>query len=361
MPEDSVIHTRSVSWRFSITEPLVLDQTARTRTVFVGELHEGGVRGRLCRQKIGSDGNWLDINEVNFSQVAPDAGVKIELNTEATGKLLRALGQLQALAEEGLPPTGSHDYVVAPAEDVLLLNSDERSEAIRNLLNISLSVEDWSRLIELAPTFATDMAEAHLLHQRKADVEEYESSLVENATDEQYWQGFFKSHPWMLEAAFSAAVAFLDEDVYIGGKRAAGRHGIGGVVADFLFADESTKSFAVVEIKTPSARLLGSRYRGSSGEANEVFTPHNELSGAVVQLRNQISAAVADFDRVIRESYPQGVDRIHPKGVLVIGQKSGLSDRELASFNHFRHGLYSLTVITFDELHRRLQIIYDLH
>jgi len=109
-----------------------------------------------------------------------------------------------------------------------------------------------------------------------------------------------------------------------------------------------------------SSRLVGAHYRGTVGESNEVFSPHNELSGAVVQVRNQISSAVADFDHVIRNSYPDGVDRVHPKGVLIVGIKSGLGERELASFNHFRHGLFSLTVITFDELHRRLEIMYDL-
>ena len=116
-----------------------------------------------------------------------------------------------------------------------------------------------------------------------------------------------------------------------------------------------------MEIKTPAAKLVGARYRGVADEGNEVFSPNHELSGAVVQVRNQIAVADADFDRVIRESCPESVDRVHPKGVLIIGTKSDLDDRQLASFNHFRHGLFSLTVITFDELHRRLKFMYELH
>jgi len=250
--DDSHIHTDSVSWNFRVTDPLVLHATPRTRTVFIGEIHEGGSRGYICRQKIGDGGAWLDVNDVNFNQIAPNSGVKIELNTEATQKLLERLQQLRAMTETDLPPSGSHDYVVAHADEVLVLSGDERATAIRNLLEVPLTTEEWQKLAELAPSIAIDLAEARLLHARKTDIASLESGLVEYATDESHWQEFFKQRPWMLEAAFSAAVVFLDEDIYIGGKRAAGRHGIGGVVADFLFADESTKSFAVVEIKTPS-------------------------------------------------------------------------------------------------------------
>ena len=46
------------------------------------------------------------------------------------------------------------------------------------------------------------------------------------------------------------------------------------------------------------------------------------------------------------------------QGVLVTGLVAALSQREKDSFNHFRQGLQSLTVITFDELLHRLKLLY---
>jgi hypothetical protein len=358
--DDALIHTETVSWGFRTTSPIVLDETSRTRTVFMGEIHDGKLRSHMVRQRKGEGGEWLDINEVNFNQIPPDAGVKIELNTAATERLFDRLVQLRRIADSELPPSGSKDFVVAPAEEVVRVVGRERAQAIRILLALPLTQEDWEALIESAPDIAISLAEAQLLHQRKATIDEFESSLREHSDDEAFWQEFFKKNPWMLEAAFSAAVVLLADDIYIGGKRAGSRHGLGGSVADFLFSDESTKSFAVVEIKTPSTRLIGARYRGSPNEANEIFSPSSELSGAVVQVGNQIASAVADFDHVLRESYPTNLDRVHPKGVLIVGQKDGLGPRELASLNLFRHKLFSLTVIAYDELLRRLRIMYDL-
>jgi hypothetical protein len=175
------------------------------------------------------------------------------------------------------------------------------------------------------------------------------------------WQKFFEAHPWMLQSAFSAAVFQLAGETYVGGKKPIGRQGKGGVATDFLFADASTKSFAVVEIKTPGTRLIGKVYRGDAGSGldNETYSVSDEVSGSVIQTRNQVAVAVEDFHAVIDKGF-EGLNRVHPKGVLIIGDLGTLDARQEASFNQFRHGLYSLTVITFDELLRRLCILYDV-
>jgi hypothetical protein len=61
---------------------------------------------------------------------------------------------------------------------------------------------------------------------------------------------------------------------------------------------------------------------------------------------------------VLDKKYKGIINRVHPKGVLVIGSTSRLSQRQKDSFNQFRHGLHSLTVITFDELLNRLKLFF---
>jgi hypothetical protein len=154
-------------------------------------------------------------------------------------------------------------------------------------------------------------------------------------------------------------VFLLGEDIYVGGKIARGRQGLGGVATDFLFADDSTQSFSVVEIKTPAGKLTGPRYRGEGEElSNDTYSMHTELSGAVVQVRNQIAVAVDQFEAVLGKSFQELSNRVHPKGVLIIGIKTGLSKRRLDSLNLFRHSQYNLTIITYDELLTRLQLLF---
>jgi len=354
------INTRSVSRGFAETDDIVLSTTARTRTVFRAGIHAGGVRGHVIRQKVGKGGAWKDVNEANFTVLPADCGVFIELDTDATAKLYAELSQLYRLQKHGVD-SGHQKYVVAKETDVLIINDRNKSEAIQALLDQGHSEEFWQALSQSNPDLASSLATAKIQLDRQKVIREFEVALTIQEDNEDFWQQFFETHPWILQTAFSAAVFMLDGETYLGGKRPVGRQGKGGVATDFLFADDTTKSFAVVEIKTPGAQLVGPRYRGAGddGFENEVYAMHAELSGGIVQARNQIAVAVEDFQSVLGKGYEE-LNRVHPKGVLVIGSASALGQRQKDSFNQFRHALHSLTVITFDELLKRLKLLFGL-
>jgi hypothetical protein len=197
---------------------------------------------------------------------------------------------------------------------------------------------------------------------RQTIIKQFEEAISAQAASEGFWQKFFQDNPWLLEAAFSGSVFILGGETYLGGKQPIGRQGAGGVATDYLFGDESTKSFAVVDIKKPNAGLVGSLYRGDEGTGfdNETYSMHTDLSGGVVQVRNQITVAVEHFQSVLGVGFQDKINRVHPKGVLIAGLLDGLNQREKDSFNQFRHGLYSLTILTFDELLNRLKKLYGM-
>ena len=133
---------------------------------------------------------------------------------------------------------------------------------------------------------------------RQAALEEFRDSLSAHADDEAYWQDFFSRHAWSIQSVFSTTVFVLRGEDYLGGKLPIGRQGKGGDATDFLTADEGTKSCSVVDIKTPATPLLGGVYRGEagSGHENESYSMHAELSGGIVQVRNQITVAGENFE-----------------------------------------------------------------
>jgi hypothetical protein len=313
----------------------------------------------VIRQKIGEGGAWKDLNEVDFRSLPPDAGVSIELDSAATRVLFDKLGSLYQIQAQGVS-YGRQDYVVARSDEVIRIDDKSKAQVIRQLLEQGYSEDVWDELAHTNPNLANRLAAAQIQVDREQVIREFRQALQDHLDDEAIWQAFFEQHPWILQSVFSATVFMLGGDSYVGGKTAKGRQGSGGVAADFLFADESTKSFAVVEIKTPGTRLMGPIYRGDGdGEDQDVYSPHKELSGGVVQTRNEIAIAIEHFESVLGKTFKEVESRVHPKGVLIIGSASDLNEREKASFNHFRHGLYSLTVITFDELLRRLEVLFD--
>jgi hypothetical protein len=354
------IHTHSVGRGFVVSDDVVLSESPRTRTVFRPALHGGGVRGHLIRQKRGADGVWADTNEVNFTQLPPDCGVQIELDTSATNTLFSKLTSLYEVHNRGIVH-GDHDFVVAEKDEVVVVNDQNKAAIIQALLDQQLTEEFWEALSATDPDLALRLAAGRIQYDREQTITEFEQGLIAHPDDESYWQAFFELHPWILQTAFSSTVYYLGGEVYVGGKRPVGRQGTGGVATDFLFADDSTKSFAVVEIKTPHTKLIGPLYRGSAGSdyENETYSMHSDLTGGIVQTRNQMSVAIDNFENVLGPGSGHKLNRVHPKGVLIVGVIHGLSERRLTSFNHFRHGLYSLTVITYDELLKRLKVLFE--
>ena len=360
MTVDDSINTYYLKQGYASSDAIILSATKTTRTIFCPGIHAKGVRGYVLRQKIGSDGAWKDVNEVKFNHVPADCGVQIELDTNATALLYSRLSHLYEIQKQGVA-RGHQRYVVARQEKVLIIDDENKAKAIQDLLDQGHSEEFWQALLGKAPDLAARLAAAKIQFDREQAIKAYAQALTAHADDEAYWQKFFEDHPWMLQSAFSAAVFMLSGEAYLGGKKPIGRQGKGGVVTDFLFADGSTKSFAVVEIKTPAAKLVGPLYRGESntGYDNEIYAPHTELSGSVVQTRNQITVAIENFQTVLQSTYAEKkLNRVHPKGVLLIGSIQALTQRQKDSFNYFRQGEYSLTIITFDELLHRLKLMY---
>jgi hypothetical protein len=359
MTDDDHIETEYKKGGFATASDVVLNTSPTTRIVFRPGMSTAGVRGHVIRQKIGHDGAWKNTNEVNFRHMPADCGVFIELDSAATQTLFDELTSLYKIQSDGVP-RGRQSYVVAKSDEVIKIDDKSKGAVIRQLLEQGYSEDVWEKLAETDPGLATRLAAGQLQIDRAQVVADFRQALIDHPHDEGYWEDFFEQHPWILQSAFSAAVFMLGGETYVGGKAAVGRQGKGGVATDFLFADESTKSFAVVEIKTPDTRLVGGLYRGDGeGYEQDVYSMHADLSGGVIQTRNQIAVAIDQFESVLGKTFKEIESRVHAKGVLIIGTSAGFDDRERQSFNHFRHGLYSLTVITFDELLRRLEVLFD--
>lgn len=352
------METHSVARGVANTDPVIVEETSKTRVVFKPTIHEGGIRGDLIRQNKDSDGNWSEVGKVNFRNAAPDTVVSIPLRTDALRKLYDELFKLYAVQNRGVLP-GSHNYVVAKKDEIVVTN-ENLGQIIQKLIDENHSQKFWDTLVKNQSDFAMRLAESQIQRNRMAVIGQFEQDMQSHGDNEKHWQDFFGEHPWILQSAFAFTAFQLRGETYVGGKNCSGRNGQGGVATDFLFQDESTQSFAVADIKTPNTELMAGRvYRGKDGSSgsNVVYPVSGHLSGGVIQVRTQIAEAIRNFDSQLGYSFPE-LNRVHPHGVLVAGNYANLNEEQKRSFNHFRHGLFGLTVITFDELLSRLRQLY---
>jgi hypothetical protein len=124
---------------------------------------------------------------------------------------------------------------------------------------------------------------------------------------------------------------------------------------DFLASVESTDEAVLIEIKTPQTSLLGPEYRDGA------FPLSVELSGAVAQVLRYRQSLMRDFHSIMaNHSMPLTLGE--PRCVILAGhaEKELTSGAKRESFELQRERLQGVTIITYDELFRRLGRIVTL-
>jgi hypothetical protein len=170
--------------------------------------------------------------------------------------------------------------------------------------------------------------------------------------DEEFWQKIFSQNHFIFAQLFSFPVLLIEDKAYIGGKNFRNKN---GNIVDFLCANNLTKSAALIEIKTPKTKLLGSQYRG------DIYNISSELSGSVIQTANYKKSLLENYTDLTKDE-ERIFNVFNPKSIIIIGNiKSELTDKKKnKSFELFRSGLNDVQIITYDELFGKVQFIIDL-
>ena len=102
--------------------------------------------------------------------------------------------------------------------------------------------------------------------------------MLEESHGESVWQEFFDANPLILSLAFGCPIIKVGQQASVGGRKLFGG---GEKITDFLMRNKMTNNAAVVEIKTPGAKLVKREFRGG------VFSPSGILSESIVQALDQ--------------------------------------------------------------------------
>ena len=146
------------------------------------------------------------------------------------------------------------------------------------------------------------------------------------------------------------ATLFADQ-VTVGGM---GLDGRGDKIADFALRATATGNLSLVEIKMPKTPLLQPRpYRRG------VHGPGHELAGAVTQILDQRRLLQQEF--LIRRARSRAPDiEDHALGALVIAGRTPDDPDRTKSLDLYRSELRTVTVLTFDEVIDKLEIVLGI-
>ena len=172
--------------------------------------------------------------------------------------------------------------------------------------------------------------------------------------DEGFWQAKLKEHAYAVSQLFSVPVTFIQDTAYVGGMSLDRKD---ARLLDFMFSGGTANDAILVEIKTPTTQLLGTKYR------TNVYPPSAALGGSIVQVNDYCHSLRQNIQNI---KLPKGVDlelsTFNPRRVVIIGHYTKeLNDpKKKASFELFRASLAGIEVVTFDEFFRKIELLARL-
>lgn len=370
--EDTVseINTRSTSRRTAQASDVVLRQTDQVRLVFRPTIldnssnEDASVKGVFLYQKKQKFGRWEDFETIPLTSVKSGEGFKLELKSKELLKLVGEVDSLYQLKRDEGVPRGQKRYIqVTPQLDQLraiesldlrILNANMKlgGSLLSKLLAWWISLDDPStlieKLLELDPSSLSKLNAALGLGRLKSALQIWDQN--KDNSDEEVWQASLTEHSFVLEQVFSWPASIVEGKAYVGGKNVFNKS---GNIVDFLVKKRLTQSAALIEIKTPTTKLLGSKYR-------QTFNVSAELSGSTMQILNY-KHSLQEAYRDLRGDQKDLFDSFDPQCAVIIGSTDQLDDRaKVKAFELYRHQFPGLAIIPFDELFERTRKLVGL-
>ena len=347
------ITTKSLGRDFvDIPQEFVLEETARTKTVFKAEMHSGGIRGHIIRYRKVADGCCQEIVPTNFNELHANDGIKIDLPTGALQILYDKVKELNKILESKGIRYGEREYVVTDSSSLIITDAN-KAAVIKALLDKNLGEDVWQQFATANPDIATRLAFSQIQLSRSKVLNQFRTMLEDPTLTEGAWQNFFDDNKWIFGYGLRYQILRITQSQpNYGGADITGK---GGERGDFLTYSEGDAKFtSLVEIKRPGTKLLQ-----SSPYRNGAYAVSDDLAGAIAQVQAncaewEINGSRSDQNR---DTLPD-IHTVSPKGIVIIGRSSQLNDRSKRnSFERYRRSLHNPEIITFDELYERAKFI----
>ena len=174
---------------------------------------------------------------------------------------------------------------------------------------------------------------------------------IKRNSAEAKWQELLELNPFLLSMLFGQPVVILRPSANVGGATVAGD---GSKIADFLMSNPLSQNAALVELKTPKASLLGAKdYR------TNVYPPHREIMGAVVQILDQRLKLLTNIGQLKLADKRKRIADLEVSSVdcVIVAGRSPTDPYEISSFELIRTQFKDVRIITFDELLERVQLL----
>lgn len=334
-----IITTKSIGVGIAkVKEDFILSEEPMSRLIFHAQIHKGGIRGKIIRQRRASKNDaWIPDKAIDIRTLGKKEAINLELNTEAVKKLyLAILKSANILKQRGIE-YGEHKYAVVDPASVII--TDENKVAyIKKILDAGYSEDIWNNLTESNPPLATKLAHARIQDVKQKIVEELYSRLktggFSETSDDDSWQNWIYKNNWLFGVNYKQPI----EKAKIN---------ITGIMPDYLFP--TLDGFVdILEIKLPDDEVI---VKDASHIGSWKWTLEtNTAIGQVVNYLGEIDRLQIEIEKAVKSKYRYEISLLKPRAYVLIGNSTSWESEKREGLRKMNHALHGIEILTYKDL-----------
>lgn len=201
--QNLVISTKSIGSNIAeVEEDFILEEKPFSRLVFQAQIHDGGIRGKIIRQRRGSpNDSWIPDASIDIRTLGKNESINIELHTDTISNFYKAIQKLSTILEQKGIRYGHQHYAVVDSSQIVITDSN-KVEYIRKLLEAGYGEDVWENLIASNPSLATKLSHAKIHTIKVSVVDEFKQRLqiggFKETTGDDSWRKWIYKNNWLF-------------------------------------------------------------------------------------------------------------------------------------------------------------------
>ena len=337
-----IIRTESVGRGIAdVTEDFILSEEPMSRLVFHAMIHEGGIRGKIIRQRRESNADgWIPDEAIDIRTLGKKESINFDVSTDAVKKLYMAISKLAEILKQHGVEYGENTYAVV-APDAVIITDENKSAYIKKIIAAGYDEEVWDNLAESNPSLVTKLSYARIQSTKRKIVEDLDARLQTGGYSETIgddsWQKWIYQNNWLFGVNYKKPI----EKTKIN---------ITGIMPDYLFP--TLDGFVdVLEIKLPDNEVIN---KDTSHPGSWKWSAETNIAiGQVVNYLGEIDRLHLEIEKNVKAEYGYEISLLKPRAYILIGNSNGWEAEKREGLRKMNHALHGIEVLTYKDLSDR--------
>ncbi len=340
--------TKSVGKGIADVQDFVIQEEPMARIVFRSQIHTGGVRGRLIRQRrMSKDDEWKDDTPVDIRTVEKGDMINIDLKTEAVAHLFEDLKCLYTHLDTNGVDYGSNQYKTVKS-DSIVIDQGNISEVIAKIISGHYADEVLKAFAENDDIDLSTFVDSERVKLRRRAVSELEDRLQIGAKfhevkGDDSWQKFILNQHWMFGANYLDPIDRT-------------KINIRGSMPDFIYP--TADGFAdILDIKLPTDDVIveDSSHAGAWKWSADTNTAIGQITNYIVD----VERLRLEIEKEIKMNTGRDVLLLKPRAYILTGNSEKWTPAKKEGLRKLNYMMHGIEVLTYHDLKLRAKRIVE--